>query len=359
MRSLESSSTSSLVYGFNAADYSPSDHSSDTYRKDSYIYLGTTSSHQKSDKPRKKTRSERLEIRYKSQEKLVELHREIGETKTAESMSKCGEKFETLTCGDHIVAKLPTHRCNIRYCALCANRRAARYQKKYLFFAQEFVKQSSVTLTPCLLTLTQKKLEGERLVDSRNRILKSWNNFIRHDFFSVYFAGGFYTIENTISETGNHTHLHVVVFRRKFVSEKLLKERWAIVSHGAKNLNIKRIDKLELGLREAIKYVSKPIDVHKFEKKHLLELLEIKGKRMIGAFGEFGKFCSVNKQPKSEEIEREKLAEGQPCSHCHEELFRIMMTGEDLVAFYRRVEQSGRGSPVSLEGSTRALELVS
>ncbi len=359
MKSLESSPTSSLIHGFNTVNYSSVDGSPDVHRKDSYIYLGTTSSHQKSDNPKKKTRSERLEIRYKSQEKLVELHREIGEEKTAESMSKCGEKFETLTCGEHIVAKLPSHRCNIRYCALCANRRAGRYQKKYLHFAQEFVRQSSVTLTPCLLTLTQKKVKGERLMDSRKRILKSWTQLIRHNFFSVYFSGGFYTIENTISEGGNHTHLHIVVFRKKFISEKLLKEQWAMVSPEAKNLNIKRIDKLELGLREAIKYVSKPIDVNSFEKSHLLELLEIKGKRMIGAFGEFGKFCSVNKQPKSEEMEREKLAEGQPCSHCHEELFRIMMTGEDLVAFYRRVEQSGRGSPVSLEGVTRALALVS
>ena len=36
-----------------------------------------------------------------------------------------------------------------------------------------------------------------------------------------------------------------------------------------------------------------------------------------------------------------------------------MMTGEDLVAFYRRLEQSDRRSPVSLEGATRALVLAS
>jgi hypothetical protein len=203
-----------------------------------------------------------------------------------------------------------------------------------------------------LLTLTQKKIVGEKLVDSRERILKSLNNFIRHDFFDDYFSGGIYALENTVSDDGNHTHLHVVIFRKKFIDHKLLKEQWAIVSPGSKNLNIKRIDNLELGLREAIKYISKPIDAYKFEKKHLLELLEIKGKRMIGAFGEFRKFCSNNKlteaasEPAKEE--REKLAEDQPCSHCNKRLFQTMMTSKELIAFYRRVEQSERGSPAVL-----------
>jgi hypothetical protein len=314
-----------------------------------YIYKGTTSSHQRVVKPKKKPKSEKLEIKHRSKDKIVKLLYEVGEERIAERMTECGQKYDVFTCGEHIASKNSRH-CNVRFCPLCASRRSAKYRKKYLAHAQEFVKRSPIALTPCLLTLTQEKITGERLKDSRERMLSSFRNFIRHSFFSEYFAGGLFTVENAVSDKGNHLHLHVVVFRKKFIDHKLLKVQWAMVSPGAKNLNIKLIDDLESGLREVIKYVSKPIDVDRFKRSHLSELLEIRGSRMIDTFGDFRKFCSTNKsQNFAEKEEREAISEGQCCPRCNEGLFRLTMSPEQLIAFYRRVEQLERGSPVAVK----------
>lgn len=342
-------STSGEVHFINPSSFSLAISQAESERTPSeraYLDSGTTFSHShipKSKPKIKKPKSERLKLRYRTRNRIVELLTEVGETETAESMKLCGAKYSVLTCGQHIVAKTPFHRCNVRYCSLCASRRSAKYQRKYLPYAMAFVKDSAVKLTPCLLTLTQAKIEGERLKDSRERLLKSFRKFIRHQFFAEYFDGGIFTIENTVSDNGNHTHLHCVVFRKKFVDHKLLKSHWSAVSPNAENLNIKLIDSLENGLRECIKYVSKPLDVAKFERKHLLELLEIKGKRMIDSFGEFRKFCRDYELPETETTEREKLAETDCCPNCNDNrtlLYEITLTETQLIEFYRRNEKT-------------------
>jgi hypothetical protein len=312
----------------------------------SYVHKKGQHSHIVDSEPKRKSKAERLEISYKTKKKLVGLLADVGETKTAQSMALCGTRFDVLTCGQHIVAETPNHRCNVRYCALCANRRAGKYRNKYTPYALAFVKLSPVKLTPCLLTLTQKKIKGEKLIDSRARILKSFRQFIRPDLFKEYFDGGFFTVENTVNDEANHCHLHVVVFRKKFIDHKLLKQQWAKVSEGAENLNVERIDDLEKGLRECIKYVSKPIDVNNFDRKHLLELLEIKGKRMIDTFGKFRKFCQTHELLKEEpKEEKQKLEEGNYCYHCNDDsvLFHVSMLAQQKIDFYRQIEV--RGSP--------------
>lgn len=313
-----------------------------------YLDLGTTNSQINNQVSARKPKSERLEVRSKTRNKLVEILAGLGEDKKAESMALCGQKFDVLTCGQHIVAKTAYHRCNVRYCPCCASRRAAKYQKKYLPFALDFVKFASHKLTPCLLTFTQKKIKGEKLKASRARILKSFRQVIRHSFFNVYFDGGIFAIENTVSDEGNHSHIHVVVFRKKFIDVALLKKHWASVSDGAKNLNIKLIDDLENGLRECLKYISKPIPADKLKRSHVKELLELSGQRMIDTFGSFRKFCQTHELPPDETEKREKLEEGQCCPHCESKsnlLFSLMMTERQLIDFYKRLELM-RGSPL-------------
>jgi stress-induced morphogen len=217
-------------------------------------------------------------------------------------------------------------------------------------YALDFVKLSPVKLTPCLLTLTQVKIKGERLSDSVSRLMTAFRKFIRHSFFGEYFSGGIYAIENTVSDEGNHSHLHVVVFRKKFIDHTLLKQHWAMVSSGAENLNIKRIDVLESGLKECIKYISKPIPADALKREHVKEILELKGQRMIDRFGDFRKFCLAHELPEVEAQERPKLESGQYCASCNDgssELFQLTMTMPDLIAFHRRIEQT-RASPPTI-----------
>jgi hypothetical protein len=332
---------------FNALSPSRTSKSKSPVGQSSYVHLGITSSQIHKQKPARKSKSEKLEVRSKTRNKLVEILTALGEDRKADSMAKCGERFEVLTCGEHIVAKMPYHRCNIRYCPMCAGRRASKYQNKYLPYALDFVKLSPDKLTPCLLTFTQKKITGEKLKDSRARILKSFHSIIRHAFFTEYFSGGIFAIENTVSDDGNHCHIHVIVFRKKFIDVALIKEHWSSVSEGAKNLNIKRVDSLENGLKECLKYIAKPIPADKLKRTHVKELLELAGQRMFDTFGSFRKFCGTHELPEKEKTEREKLVEGICCPNCNNDnnlLFALTMNEHQLINFYKRMELT-RGSP--------------
>jgi hypothetical protein len=314
-----------------------------------YLDKGETNKQTIISKRERKPLSERLNVRYETKAKLIRLLSELGQKELSEKLSQCGQKFAVLTCGEHIVSKTAYHRCDLRFCPICAYRRSNRYVNKYLPFASEFLKHSSVPVTACHLVLTQQHRPGETLKNSRQRLLDAFKDLTRREFWKQHFAGGIWAIENTISKDGcNHTHLHLLTFRKRFVDVDEFRHQWEAVTGGAKNLHIKRVDSLDGALKEVIKYVSKPIDVRTFGKSHVRELLQIKGKRMLDCFGEFRKFCQTHKLPEQEIIrEKSRLVEGDCCPKCNDannKIFELTMTEKQLIAFHRRVEQT-RGSP--------------
>lgn len=310
-----------------------------------YVHSGTTSKHFLNRKKRKKV-SETLAVKRKTRLELVKYLNQLGELNYADSMEKCGSRWSVMSCGEHIASKIPFHRCNIRFCPSCANRRSARFVKKYVPYVSAFLKQNA-RFKPCLLTLTQKKLSGESKRDARERILKSFKKFIRRKFFNEYFAGGIWACEVTESDSGNHCHLHIFIFRRKFIDEKLLKSEWSKVSPGAKNLNIKLIDGkdgIESGLREVIKYISKPIPADNLTLSSVKQVLELKGLRMLDTFGEFRAFCRDFELPETEnadiEAGRQEYVAGEccPCEGCDKPLFERILTDVEMIIHHRRRE---------------------
>ncbi len=310
-----------------------------------YVHSGTTSKHFLKRKKRKKI-SETLAIKRKSRLEIVKYLNQLGEVNYADSMEKCGSKWSVMSCGEHIASKIPFHRCNIRFCPSCSNRRSAKFVKKYIPYVSAFLKQNA-RFKPCLLTLTQKKQSGESKRDARMRILKSFKKFIRRKFFSEYFAGGIWACEVTESDSGNHCHLHIFIFRRKFIDEKLLKSEWSKVSPGAKNLNIKLIegfDGIESGLREVIKYISKPIPADDLTLDSVKQVLQLKGLRMLDTFGEFRAFCRDYEIPETEnvgiEAGKHEFVTGEccPCEGCDKPLFERILTDVEMIAHHRRRE---------------------
>jgi Zn ribbon nucleic-acid-binding protein len=312
--------------------------------RNSYLDKGTTS-RQKTGKlgtqRRKLKKSERLEIKRKSRNRIVQHLRRLGENEMADNMTLCGERVIILTCGDHIAGIAQCHRCNIRFCPMCAGRRSSAAVNQYLPYALEFMRQNPHS-TPCLLTLTQKKIKGEVASKARGRLMDSFKNFIRHKFICEYFDGGIWACENAISDTGNHLHLHIVIFRKKFIDHKLLKKQWAKVSPGAMNLNIKKIDSIEEGLRECLKYISKPLPADKLELSHVREILSLKGKQMKNTFGKFREFIRNTELPETEqEFVSERLEAGSCCPMCQSQdkrLYELSMSVRELVEFHRQVE---------------------
>jgi hypothetical protein len=331
---------------------------SKTVEHHAYLDSGTTTAHFPKHKKRKKYRktSETLAIKRKTRLELVKYLYQLGETNYADSMSKCGSRWSVFSCGEHIASKIPFHRCNIRFCPSCANRRPAKFVKKYLPYVSAFLK-ANPGYTPCLLTLTQKKLSGESKREARARILKSFKKVIRRKFFLESFAGGDWANEITESKSGNHSHLHIFIFRKpawgKNMAEresslKMLKSEWAKVSPGAKNLNLKLIDGkdgIESALREVIKYISKPIPADDLKLSSVKQLLELKGLRMTDTFGEFRAFCRDFEVPEIDtpEIEagKQEFVTGEccPCEGCEKPLFERILTEDDLIAHHRRRER--------------------
>jgi hypothetical protein len=327
---------------------------SKTVEHHAYLDSGTTSAHFLNRRKRKKI-SETLAIKRKSRLEIVKYLNQLGELNYADSMEKCGSRWSVMSCGEHIASKIPFHRCNIRFCPSCSNRRSAKFVKKYIPYVSAYLKQNS-GYTPCLLTLTQKKIKGESKRDARERILKSFKNLIRPKFFLESFAGGIWANEVTESDSGNHCHLHIFIFRKaawggnmaqREASLKRLKSKWSKVSPGAKNLNLKLIDSkdgIESALREVIKYISKPIPADDLKLSSVKQLLELKGLRMTDTFGEFRAFCRDYEIPEIDtpEIETGKhefvTGECCPCEGCDKPLFERILTDVEMIAYHQRRE---------------------
>jgi hypothetical protein len=130
-------------------------------------------------------------------------------------------------------------------------------------------------------------------------------------------------------------------------SLKMLKSEWAKVSPGAKNLNLKLIDGkdgIESGLREVIKYISKPIPADDLKLSSVKQLLELKGLRMTDTFGEFRAFCRDYEIPEIDtpdiEAGKQEFVTGEccPCDGCGKPLFERILTDVEMIAHHRARE---------------------
>jgi hypothetical protein len=312
-------------------------------RKSSYFNnRGTTA--QRSSKRQYLSASERLEKKQKTKEKLVGLLRKIGEIDIAERLTICGQKWSTITCGTHIISRVPNHRCDFRLCGFCASRRSRKIQTKYLPLLTEFLR-SGKRSTAVHLVLTQAHRKTESLKESKTRLMNSFKKLQRRQFWQRHFNGGIYSFESTITDTGHHSHLHILALRRRFFDISILRHEWQEITGDSHVLRLDRVTDIESGLREVVKYISKPLDVEKYTPKYLREMLALRGARLFGAFGLFAKFCrnfDASDIEKSEDENYSGYCEGDACPICEKPLFEMVMTVQALVGFLREIETAQR-----------------
>ena len=318
--------------------------------RQTYLDNKRTSS-QKDARNQQKSVSERLEARHKTKKKVADLLARIGENELSDRMKLCSESFAALTCGKHLIQRIPNYSCNSRYCPFCAVKRSRQVRKKYLPKMQEFMR-SGFRMTPVHLVLTQKHQAGETLIDSRKRLMASFKKLYRGSFFQSFFAGGLWAFETTIGTDGLwHAHLHILAFRRRFFDISILRTEWKRVSKGSENLRLDRITDLESGLAEVVKYISKPIDVQKFGPSHMRQFMRLKGARMCGAFGEFSRFCRVKQDEEPDAAEFTNYCQGDACPICEDPLFELRLTTAELIDFSRQIKK------VALHSKYRHLEV--
>jgi hypothetical protein len=333
----------SLANGFNSADIQPVKLGS---KPPSPAYLDKRVT--KSQRENKRTRSQRARERLATKEHLARLAVGLGEVELAEKIDRCHSRLSVLTCGRHIARIIPNFTCEFRLCPDCGRRRSRRLQNKYLPMMNGFMLHNKVTPVHLVLTQTHRK---ESRKQSAKRIRDAFTKLQRREFWKKHFKGGTWSLEFAKDKNGfHHTHLHIVGFRRTFFAVELLRGEWLAVTGDSHVLNLKPILDLAAGLREVVKYVSKPLDIRRFGAADLKEFLGLKNMRMFGTFGEFRDFCkdfepSDNDGAAVGELESlaRDLVEGCACPQCNQPLFDLRMSAKELPQFYEQMESSPPG----------------
>jgi hypothetical protein len=294
----------------------------------------------------KRTRSQRARERLQTKEHLVGLAVGLGEVELADKLDRCHSRLAVLTCGRHIARIIPNFTCEFRLCPDCGRRRSRKLQNKYLPMMRGFMLHHKVTPVHLVLTQTHR---AETRKQSAKRIKDAFTKLQRREFWKEFFKGGTWSLEFTKDKNGlHHTHLHIIGFRRKFFDIELLRDEWLAVTGDSYVLHLKPIQDIATGLREVVKYVSKPLDIRRFGADDLKEFLGLKNMRMFGTFGEFRDFCKDFEPSDSgaavsdlESLSRD-LVEGCACPHpqCGEPLFDLRMSKNELPQFYEQIESS-------------------
>jgi hypothetical protein len=302
-----------------------------------------------------------LKQKHDTKQKMCVLLDGLQESELKDKMQMCSARFGTLTCGSSITERRVTFHCSQRFCPFCASIRSKRLITNYLPKVQAFYTQNS-NLTPVHLILTQKHYPNELLSDSVKRIQKSFRKLIRREFFKEYFeanqhkdthkdtkgkseiTGGLYAVEFTVGSDGAwHTHLHCLVFRRRWFPAELMRAEWFKVTGDSINLKIVKIDTLSGGLREVVKYLNKPLDVDKYDAKRFKQILDLKSIRMFSSFGAFRSETKDVDEWKAETTAQvEQKNEGDACGCCQQPLFLLHLSIEKQIAFERHLYESRR-----------------
>ena len=332
-------------------------------QRQEHTYLDTraTSAHREVSKRRApRLQSDDLLVRNRSKARLITHLKSVqglDAQRLRERLSECGTKFRMVTCGDHVSQIQNWSHCDHRLCPFCAGRRSRKIQRDYLPKIGAFMRHAPVPVTPCLLTLTLAHKDGESAVQSYKRLYDAFKKLIRRKRWKAYFLGGMWAFETVLSKDGCwHSHMHLVVFRKRFVDDlDGLKADWLEITGDSYVLNLQRIDDIKSGVKECLKYMAKPSDFDRMSPDHIRQLLEFRGKRLFNAFGEFAKFCETYEVTAEDQEEwcdphLEALVTGDPCPDCGQPVFEIVGTLEEITDLCFRVESRtakarARGAP--------------
>jgi hypothetical protein len=283
-----------------------------------------------------------------TKEHLSRLAVEIRNVELADKIDRCHSRLSVLTCGRHIARVIPNFTCEFRLCPDCGRRRSRKIQNKYLPMMSAFMLHRRVTPVHLVLTQTHR---AETRKQSTKRIKDAFTRLQRRVFWNEHFKGGTWSLEFTKDKKGfHHTHLHIIGFRRTFFDIELLRSEWLAVTGDSHVLNLKPILDIATGLREVVKYVSKPLDIRRFGADDLKEFLGLKNMRMFGTFGEFRDFSkdfepSDNDGAAVSDLEsfNRDLVEGCACPQCNQPLFDLRLSKSELPQFYEQIESSPPG----------------
>ncbi len=273
------------------------------------------------------TRKQRAANKRRTKVILAELLCRAGYADKADDVRRCCSKFGVLTCGRHILRKIPTYRCRFPLCPDCAVERSRRAQARLLPRLLQTLGELPhdrlvfITLTAPNSFATLAEVHAQfREWFRRLRRLSRWSHRIR---------GGVASFEVSGSEaSGWHYHAHVLAIRRAYYHQAELVEDWLTATSGAAFVvDIREVVDVQKGVAECLKYAFKPKDLEDWSPAMVKEFLAVKGARFSSLFG-----ClyGMEIEPEEGQDEADEPQEGSACPDCGEVLFSVVLTPEEI-----------------------------
>ena len=309
-----------------------------------------------------KTGAESAQVRLETKKHLIGLAGELGAKEKGNirrraldlesELRRCHQYITFLACDQgHKGNILPNFTCGFRLCPNCSRRRANRIRNKYLPSLTAYARAARVQAVHLVLTQSHRV---ETRKQSTKRLKASFTKLQRREFWKEYFKGGVFAVEFTKGADGlHHTHLHIIAFRSKFFDVEALRDEWRAVTGDSHVLRVDRINDIEKGLQEVVKYISKPLDIARFDANDLAEFIGFKHMRFFGTFGEYKKFHRAfvpsddEGADLSQVVSFTDLIEGSACPCCERDglnnpLFELRLSEDELPDFLRNLEASAR-----------------
>jgi hypothetical protein len=278
-------------------------------------------------KKHRSTRKQRAANKRRTKVILAELLCRAGYADKAEDVRRCCSKFGVLTCGRHILRKIPTYRCRFPLCPDCAVERSRRAQARLLPRLLQTLGEHPhdrlvfITLTApnSFATLAEVHKQFRQWFRDLRR-LSRWKHRIRGGVASFEIAGS--------EASGWHYHAHILAIRRVYYEQAELVEDWLTATGGAAFIvDIREVVDVEKGVAECLKYAFKPKDLEEWSPSMVKEFLDMKGARFSSLFG-----ClyGMDIEPEEPQDEADEAQEGSACPDCGEVLFSVVLTPEEI-----------------------------
>lgn len=208
-----------------------------------------------------------------------------------------------LACCEHIYVGrddagpcLIVEQCHNRACPECARIKAKKHQ-------HHITERLKTWRSPKLITLTLAP-RNEPLRDTITRIIRAFNRLRQRAVWKQLVSGGIYVVEITRHPKREHWHVHIhALIDAKFLDQRWLSEQWHSITGDSYIVDIRRAD------QGAPKYISKYVQKHSEQALEEWEMWpfyeELRGKRLIGAFGNEP---AINDDGEPEHGPKERLA---------------------------------------------------
>jgi len=236
-------------------------------------------------------------------------------------------------CGQHIVIKRRRYcerfegwgviqGCGLRICPFCGRARANAKFRDIWPVVWAYA-QRHTYLLPCSIVLTYADDTPEWAeLTQREKIKRTQaalRKLLRRLEFKQHIPAGVWSVENTKNASGNdHTHVHLVVFRKASWANEHIESLWSEVTDGIGGFTyIKAQDDLRSSLQHTLKYALKPASVKDWTAEDARQFMDCKGIRLTTRFGGlYGLKLTESEEEQFAALEAEHDAVDPICPSC-------------------------------------------